>query len=185
MLFLVRSIVIGYVLVVALSATVSAQTRIAGSLEELGRGVGPGADVTVTDRYGSEFPGFITALTPTELTVFVGGAPRVFRQGEILRIRERRNDSLVNGTLAGFGIGAGFVLGATIIASIANYYVDEGKTARVALAFGGCGAGIGALIDALHKSRAVIYEKPPTGSLVDYRFQILPDRKTMALVWRF
>ena len=91
----------------ALSVTASAQSRVATSLDELGQRVKPGADITVTDQYGSEFSGFIMALTPVELTIFVGGGPRLFRQSEILRIRERRNDSLVNGAVSGFAIGAG------------------------------------------------------------------------------
>ena len=124
-----------------LSVTTGAQSRVATSLYELGQRVKPGADVTVTDQYGSEFSAFITALTPVELTVFVGGGPCVFRQSEILRIRERRNDSVVNGAVSGFAIGAGFVLGATLIASIANYYVDEGRTAKATLAFGGAAPG--------------------------------------------
>jgi hypothetical protein len=109
----------------------------------------------------------------------------VFRQTEILMTRTP-DDSLVNGAVSGFAIGAGFILGATLIASIANYYIDEGRTAKATLAFGACGAGVGALIDRLHKSQATIYEKPASGSGgADYHFEISPAHKRVLIVWQF
>ena len=163
-----------------------AQSGVAGSLEQLARIVTPGADITLIDQYGVEFSGFITVLTPRELTMFVDGTPRVFGQNEIFRIHERRNDSLLNGALWGFGTGAGFVLGATIIANIANYYIDESRVAKTVMAFGASGAGVGVLVDALRKSRSVIYEKSTArSSPIDYRFQVTPDRKAVLMVLNF
>ena len=162
-----------------------AQDRVAASLEQLARIVGPGSDITVIDRDGTRLSGFITALTPVDLTVFVDGAPRMFTETDVLRIEERRHDSLLNGALLGFGIGAGSAVGMTLIAKAANYYIHEDKVARNILTFGACGAGVGVLVDALHKRRAIVYDATRRLHAVDYQVQVSRTVKSASVVLRF
>lgn len=174
------------VVLAGVAPSARAQSRIAGSLEQFSRVTALGSDITLIDHEGGEFSGFITALTSRELTMFVDGAPRVFGEREILRIHERRNDSLFNGALLGFGIGAGSALAMTSIAKSANYYVDEAKATQGILAFGAGGAGIGILVDALRKSRSLIYHTSAARSVViDYGVQMTRQRKSALLALRF
>src|SRR5262245_19410799 len=136
-----------------------AQPVIARSFEALGRLLRPGADITVIELSGAQRSAIVTALTAGELTVVSQGSRYVFRERDVARVEQRRHDSPVNGAAIGFAVGAGTALGMTAIARVANYYVEEGRTARTTLAFRLCGAGIGVLIDALHKSRRTLYVK--------------------------
>lgn len=169
----------------AMAPRVHAQDRATASFEQLARFVRPGADITLIDRQGSELSGFITALTPVELTVFVDGARRTFKESDVLRIDQGRNDSLIDGALTGFGVGAGSALGMTLIAKAANYYIDGGKAARNVLAFGACGAGIGVLLDALHKTRTTVYDHTGRPPLFDYQVELSHQRKSVMVVLRF
>ena len=175
-----------YVVLAGVVPSARAQSRIAGSLEQFSRVTALGSDITLFDHEGGEFSGFITALTPRELTMFVDGAPRVFGEREILRIHERRNDSVVNGALLGFAIGAGSAWAMTSIAKSANYYVDGAKATQGILGFGAGAAGIGILVDALRKSRSLIYHTSAARSvLIDYRVQMTRQRKSALLALRF
>jgi hypothetical protein len=106
------------------------------------------------------------------------------RGDKIERIDLRVEDSLKNGVLIGAGIGASVGL-------LACYSVDEGCGARVGaeaiLWYGGAGAGLGALFDALFHDRRPIYVAP--GSATESKIQlgliVTRERKGLFVSWSF
>ena len=132
----------------------------AQSLEQLKVLVAPGDDLTVFDPPGATTRGKLSAITPEELVLDVGGDVRRWRQADIRAIQLREKDSIVNGILSGAAIGA--ALGSL------NYLDNECRgdatcTAGLALGAAVC-AGAGGLIDALIGPSRLIYERAPTGA---------------------
>ena len=128
----------------------------AQSFEQLQVLIGRGDTISLREASGEEFAARVVDLTPTELIVIADGHRRAFHADDVIRISQRRRDSLANGTWLGFGIGAG--VGAVAVA------VDEGGAgwAVVGAAFyGAFGAGIGVAVDALVRRRQVIYDHQP------------------------
>jgi len=132
----------------------------AHSFEQLQLLVGPGDRISIREGSEQEFSGRVVTLTSGELVVTVNGHNRAFRSDDTIQIRQRRGDSLANGTWWGFGIGAGFAL---IAVAVDNGLGNDAGWAIVAAAvYGGIGAGIGVAVDALIRSRPVIYDHPPS-----------------------
>lgn len=183
--FVSLHVVMACLLLAGTAALASAQGRAAGSLDELIRVVRPNTEIVLTDNYGSEFSGVLSRLTSSELTLSVEGRPRVFDSSEIVRIRARRRDSLVNGTLWGLAAGAGTVLTMTALASGANYYIHERDAAIGVAVFGCAGAGLGALFDALKRSRVTVYEGNTPRSPVTFRLSVAPTRRVALVDLRF
>ena len=94
---------------------------------------------------------------------------RAFHPDDTIRIRQRRGDSLANGTWWGFGIGAGAALLA-VAADDSGLVNDAGWAVVAAAVYGGIGAGIGVSVDALIRRREIIYDHkaggPPTLTIV-------------------
>lgn len=183
----VRQAAMTCLLLAAVVPPVEAQVGVAHSLEQLASIVVPGTKITLTDDFNDEFSGSIKEVTPTALTVWVDdGAPRVFRESQILRVQERRNDSVMNGVLVGTAIGAGSAAGMTIIAYSANYYIHKDAVVRNVSVWAALGAGAGALVDALRKGRSTVYEKTTSqSSLIGYTVQVTADRKSVLILVRF
>jgi hypothetical protein len=135
----------------------------ARSFEQLQVFVGPGDTISVREASGEEFSARISDLTSTELVVMVDGRRRAFQPDDVIRIRQRRSDSLANGTWLGFGIGAGLGLVA-VAADDSGLVNNAGWAVVVAAVYGGIGAGIGVGIDALIRRRQVIYDHQPRGA---------------------
>lgn len=132
----------------------------AQSLEQLAVRVAPGDALTVVHRSGSTMRGRLSAITPEELVLDVGGDLRRWRQADIRAIRLRGHDSILNGVLIGGAIGAG--LGSL------NYLDNDCRgdaacAAGLALGAAMC-AAVGGLVDALIRPSRLIYERPPTAS---------------------
>jgi hypothetical protein len=89
----------------------------------------------------------------------VAGNRRNFVEAETRTIRQRRADSLKNGTLWGVGIGAGFGL-TTLVDTEDSPALPAGEAMGATLAFAGLGAIVGAAIDAIVRSSEVIYSRP-------------------------
>jgi hypothetical protein len=135
----------------------------ARSFEQLQVFVEPGDTISVREASGDEFSARISDLTSTELVVMVDGRRRAFQPDDVIRIRQRRGDSLANGTWLGFGIGAG--LGVVAVATDDSGFMDSAGFAVLAAAvYGGIGAGIGVGVDALIRHRRVIYDHQPGGA---------------------
>lgn len=129
----------------------------AQSLEQLKVLVAPGDDLTVFHPSGATTRGKLSAITPEELVLDVGGNVRRWRQADIRAIRLRGKDSILNGILIGAAIGA--ALGSL------NYLDNECRgdaACAVGLALGAavC-AGAGGLIDSLIRPSRLIYERAP------------------------
>lgn len=95
------------------------------------------------------------------LTLITEAGPRLLSEVDVVRIRQRRDDSLRNGAIIGAAAGAGYGLG--ILAILAS--VDDGGGPIPAgvvtgmVVFTGIGAAVGVGIDALITRSQVIYRR--------------------------
>jgi hypothetical protein len=141
---------------VAVAAPAVEAQEPATSLDQLRVLVKPGDTVTVTDETGRETRGKIASLSPSSLELAVDGGVRSFAEGNLRVVRQRRSDSLLNGTLWGLAIGAG--VGLTSGFDGDGYDIAYGLGG--AAVYGGIGAGIGVGIDAALKSNQTILFNP-------------------------
>jgi hypothetical protein len=138
--------------------------------------------LTVTDSNGSSAKGKLLELPTSQLILQVNGQRRDFSPADVETIRMRRNDSLKNGALWGFGIGAtlGVLAGATIGA--------EGGIAVIpvaALLYGGMVAGVGAGFDAMIEGPQLIYARTSARSPLQVSPMLTANRKGVVLSMRF
>ena len=89
---------------------------------------------------------------------------RDLKEGEIRTIRQRRPDSLANGTKWGLAIGAGAGFAAAIALASGDGNAYAPLIIGATLIYGGLGAGVGAGMDALVRGNQVIYFKPGSTS---------------------
>lgn len=124
------------------------------SFDQLKVLVTPGDTISVTDASGHEVTGRLVRLDAAALALAVGSETRTLGASDVQRVRRRMNDSVLQGTLIGAGIGAGFAT-AVVLAYCAGEYCNGIPTAIAA--FTGVGAGIGALVDAAIRGKHTIY----------------------------
>ena len=149
---------IALALVLAGTASTAQAQEVASTIEQLRVLVRPGSEVRVTVASGRQVKGTIQGFDSTALRLRVHGVDEVLQEPEIRTIRERRDDSLVNGARNGFIVGA--ALGTWAAFSLAGE--DVGWTAvfipfSIAI-YGGMGAGIGVGIDALIRTDDVLFD---------------------------
>ena len=89
---------------IAMPALAAAQEPVK-SFDQLNTRLKPGDTVWITDAQGREVKGKITALGADALTLNADGA-KTFPGGDVRLVQERRPDSLANGALIGFAVGA-------------------------------------------------------------------------------
>jgi hypothetical protein len=135
-------------LVILIVLVAAAPARAQGDFATLPAQVGD--VVYVTDLDGVEVRGRITDLSATTLTI----DEYAFKPTRGLKI-ERPGDSLMNGTLIGFGIGA--AIGAALHGEACAGRTTCGSRGAQALAAGVSYAGFGAFIDWLRVGRKQIY----------------------------
>lgn len=140
-----------FALLLVVATTAEAQ-QIAGTFDQLRVLVKPGDTLTITDAAGQRLRGKLADLSESSLVLEASGTRRVLQAADVDIIEKRGSDSLKNGALIGFSIGAGLV-GSAIGASTGEW----GYAALGAVVYGGIGAGIGVGIDALIEGRRVIY----------------------------
>jgi hypothetical protein len=149
------------------TASARAQTPTATSFEQLRILIQPGDSITLTDRAGMRISGKVRSLSDTSLEMDFGRERRAFIESDVTTIRQRRGDSLANGALWGLGVGAAIGTAAAIMVGLDCY--GGGNCAAVAAgaigAYGAIGAGIGVGIDALMKSKKVVYQSKSTTRL--------------------
>jgi hypothetical protein len=97
------------VLVFASSVSVDAQ-RTADSFDELRFFLRTADTVVVADGSGHKMTGEVVDLSSTTLVLGVAGTRHTLTESQIVAISQRRRDSLSNGALIGFGLGAGYGL---------------------------------------------------------------------------
>jgi hypothetical protein len=154
-----------FVLTILVSAGAEAQESVTFDrlLQELGRG--DRVSIVKVDGAGLEGAFRATRLEDKafEIVPITPGAPPTLLPFDSIRSVERRRDSLKDGTLIGFGVGAGVIMVPFVVAiAIDANEMDEwlpGYLAAFAVS-GGVGALIGARIDAAHSKPHVRYEAP-------------------------
>lgn len=148
-----------------LSPPSSAAQGPAQSFEQLQVLVAPGQTLAVTDATGREVTGRLVELTSGAVTLDVEGGVRTWGVADVRRVRQRYGDSLLNGTLIGAGVGAGFI-GTVIAVSCSHDDIGcdvDGWGALAFVFYTAAGAGVGALVDAAIRGRRVVFEAPTPG----------------------
>jgi hypothetical protein len=117
----------------------------------------PGMTVWITDSGGREERTRIVGVSGDIVTATAGGEIRRLPTTDIMRVRVRHFDPLINGAL--IGAGAAVVSGlflCSLTETWENCRDDVGPMFRI----GAIGAGVGIGIDALIRGRRTIYETP-------------------------
>jgi hypothetical protein len=114
----------------------------------------PGMSVWITDSAGREEETRIVSASGEILTTS-GDEIRCFRTADVMRVRVRHGDPLINGALIGAGaaVASGLLL-CSLTETWENCRDDVGPMFRI----GAIGAGVGIGIDALIRGRRTIYE---------------------------
>jgi hypothetical protein len=148
---------IALVILLASTGLVSAQTPRADE-RNLEATLLAGMTVWITDARGREEKTRIVGLSNDIVTVTAGDDTRRLRTTEIMRVRARHSDSLINGAVIGAGVAvaSGLFL-CTRTEPWRNCRDDAGPMVRI----GALGTGAGIAIDALIRGRRTIYEAPP------------------------
>ena len=158
-----KSLTIGgavFLLVCAGGTRLEAQ-GVASTFEQLGVLVKPGDKISVVDVTGSEAEGRIGKLSRDTLTLVTKAGPRQFSELDVARIRQRRDDSLLNGAIIGAVAGTAYVLTAlAVLGDSDGGDMIVGAAVAAGVMFAGLGAAAGVGIDALITRRQVIYQKP-------------------------
>ena len=121
----------------------------------LGATLNPGMTVWLTDSTGREEKTRILGVTGDTVTTTAGGDIRRVPMNDVMRVRVRHSDPVINGALIGAGaaVASGlFLCGLT--ETFENCRDDVGPMLRI----GAIGAGVGVGIDALFRGRRTIYE---------------------------
>ena len=157
----------------------------AQSADQLKLVVDEGQKITVTDRTGHETSGRLVQIAEDTISLQVRDETVRWELADIRRIQKREADPLGNGILIGALIGAG-VTGAGVgyWCGVAEEECGPGAWVSVAL-WGAAGAGIGALIDAVHAETRTVYEAPSQRTSIAVVPIVTPDTKALALRVRF
>jgi outer membrane lipoprotein SlyB len=156
--------------------------ELASSLEQLRVLVRPGDNVRVTDTNGREMEAKVDRLSASSISLLVDGQAQTLEEGDILSIRQRKEDRLSNGARNGFISGAAF--GLLVGLSVQAYAGgNAGLVAAAAIGYGAIGAGIGVGIDAMITRDRIIYDgrartSPPRVSVAPF---VTPERKGVAV----
>jgi hypothetical protein len=127
----------------------------------LDRRIGPGNKVHVISSEGTKIAGTVESLSATSLAIRADGRRFNLRADDVQSISQRLPDSLVNGTMWGMLGGAGLAVGATATQAGHLGYGSRRNDYFVSAAVGGgIGAAAGAVIDAFHKGKKVVYVRP-------------------------
>ncbi|HSL22969.1 MAG TPA: hypothetical protein VK886_15665 [Vicinamibacterales bacterium] len=157
-----------------LPATAHAQP-VARSFEELRGRLLLGETVNVIDREGQTTRGRLVQLTARDLIVETDTGDQTMEAREVVQVRARRSDSLLNGAL--IGAAALVVPGAITVA------VDESGCRRADSCAGAVaiwlamGASIGVGIDALVKGDVTVMKVPSGGSRAIALAPVLGQRR--------
>jgi hypothetical protein len=144
---------------VAMSATAACgavRAPLTTSFARLPDHLSVGDTVTVEAADGAEVRGRVIRMAPDAIVVTGPSAERRVDATGVLRI-SACCDSLLNGTLIGFGSGVLFGTAVAVGFSDGNSDLDGNLTALI---FGGIGAGLGVGLDALAKSDRLVYRAP-------------------------
>ena len=115
----------------------------------------PGMTVWITDSGGREEKTRIVGVSGDIVTTTAGDEIRRLRTTDVMRVRVRHSDSVINGALIGAAaaVASGLFL-CRLTETWENCRDDAGPMFRI----GAIGAGVGIGIDALIRGRRTIYE---------------------------
>jgi hypothetical protein len=118
----------------------------------------PGMTVWITDSGGREEKMRIVGVSREIVTTTAGDETRRLRVTDVMRVRVRHSDAVINGALIGAGVAvaSGLFL-CTLTEPWRNCRDDVGPMFRI----GAIGAGAGIGIDALIRGRRTLYEVAP------------------------
>ena len=105
----------------------------------------------------------MTWLAAAEFEIAGDGHRTLFRSADVREVAVS-GDSLVNGTLIGFGIGGALGL---LLGGFSGEYRAEDAMVGL-LVFGGIGAGLGVGVDAMRRGERVVYRRAPTTRVFPY-----------------
>jgi hypothetical protein len=141
----------------AAGSVVSAQTP-PGAQPNLETTLQPGMTVWITQSGGREKKARVVGVSGDVVTTSAGGDMQRLRTTDIIRVRARRSDTVINGALIG---AAGAVASGLFLCRLTEPWEicrDPGPILRI----GAVGAGLGIGMDALIRGRRTIYEAPPS-----------------------
>jgi hypothetical protein len=133
---------------------------VARTFDQLSVLVPAGDQVRVIDAAGAEARGSLSRLSADSLEILTAQGPRTWGPADVQRVRHRYSDPVKNGVLIGAGVGAGFAAIAYAAACDDCESEDAGWIALGIGIYSGVGAGIGALVDVVHKATRTVYERP-------------------------
>lgn len=152
-----------------------ATTTTPVSFDQLRVLVGAGQKISVTELSGRRYSGTIVDLSSSALALRVGNSVRQLQENDIATIRQRRDDPLRNGALA--GLGTGFGTGMVMCGPC-----HAGPGVGMGLMLGGVGAGIGVGIDALIRGDVTVFQRPGTsGMRVSVAPQLAKSHKSVVV----
>jgi len=154
---LLKRIALLTVFSLSIGSAVSAQTP-QGSKPNLEAVLIPGMTAWITDSAGREDKTRIVGVSGDIVTTTAGEDTRRLRTTDVLRVRVRHSDPVINGALIGAGaaVASGLFL-CNLTEPWENCRDDVGPMFRI----GAIGAGVGIAIDALIRGRRTIYEAGP------------------------
>ena len=152
--FWLKHIALLFLLLGSTGSAISAQTP-EGAKPTLETTLTPGMTAWITDSTGREEKARIVDVSGEIVTTSIGDDIRRLRTTDIMRVRVRRSDSVINGALIGAGaaVASGLLL-CSLTETWDNCRDDVGPMVRI----GAIGAGIGIGMDALIRGRKTIYE---------------------------
>ncbi len=143
---------------VAATLTASLAEAQTVSYDRLAFRLNAGDRITVTNSAGQELQGRFVDLSSSTLSLQADGRRHDLNRSDVSTVQVRHRDSLKNGALLGFMLGA--VAGAGLVGRSADAYPVVKLS--IASLFGGAGAGIGVGVDALHQGSKVVYRASPS-----------------------
>lgn len=135
-------------------SAVSAQTP-QGAERNLETTLIPGMTVWITDSSGREEKTRIVGMSGDIVTTTAGDQIRRLRTADVMRVRVRHSDPVINGAL--IGAGAALASGLFLCHLTESWEVCRGNVGPM-FRIGAIGAGVGIGIDALIRGRRTIYE---------------------------
>ena len=172
-------------LVFAFGGPAAAQ-GVASSFDQLSVLVAAGDRITVEDVAGKRLNGRIGTLSGGRLTLVTRAGTRELGEADVVQIRQRRDDSLLNGAIVGAAAGTAYFV--TLMAVLWDRD-GGGVIVPTAIAGGlmmaGMGAAAGVGIDALITGRQVIYRRPPSAGRVTVSPLMGNGRRGAAIAVKF
>jgi len=145
-------------LVAACHAAPSSAQTVPASFPDLQFLVRPGDRVVVIDAAGVATKGRISALDGSTLSIKSGDGERRFGEEEVVVIRQRTHDSVLNGVIIGAAVGAGLGLVSELSCSALDEYCPYTGLVTIGSAIWGTFAG--ATVDLLHRTPRDVFRRP-------------------------